>query len=168
MVKKKLIIFLVATAASFTMLNSIAFADNYSNSTASYHRMQYNKKVIKAKKVVQTAKEYIGVPYVWGGTSKNGIDCSGFTQNVFWKNGKPIARTASLQFKEGNWVSKENLQPGDMVFFTTYKPGASHVGIYIGKNKFIHASSGKGAVTISNLTKNYYKQRYIGAKRMID
>jgi cell wall-associated NlpC family hydrolase len=123
-------------------------------------------KKIKITKLTKTAKNYLGVPYVWGGTTYKGFDCSGFTQKVFKVNGKSISRIASHQFKDGVRVSRSNIKPGDMVFFTTYKPGPSHVGIYLGNNNFIHASSGKGKVTISNLNKNYYSTRFIGAKRI--
>jgi len=122
---------------------------------------------IKEDLILQKAKSYYGVPYVWGGTSPSGFDCSGFTHYVMLKNNIIIPRTASAQYNSGYWVSKSNLRKGDLVFFTTYKSGPSHVGIYIGNNQFIHASSGAGKVTISNLNSSYYAQRYLGAKRVI-
>jgi len=125
-------------------------------------------KEIKVDKVLQKAKSYQGVPYVWGGTSPSGFDCSGFTHYVMLKNGIIIQRTASAQYKEGISVSKSYLKPGDLVFFSTYKAGPSHVGIYVGNNKFIHASSGAGKVVISNLNTSYYVQHYIGARRVIN
>ncbi|HPD01189.1 MAG TPA: NlpC/P60 family protein [Acetivibrio sp.] len=123
---------------------------------------------LKVDKVLQTAKSYQGVPYVWGGTSPSGFDCSGFTHYVMLKNGIIIQRTASAQYNEGSPVSKSNLKPGDLVFFSTYKKGPSHVGIYVGNNKFIHASSGAGKVVISDLNTSYYVQHYIGARRIIN
>ncbi|OPZ91411.1 MAG: putative peptidoglycan endopeptidase LytE precursor [Firmicutes bacterium ADurb.Bin419] len=122
---------------------------------------------IKADMIIKTAKGYQGVPYVWGGTSQSGFDCSGFTHYVMLKNDIIIPRTASAQYTKGNWVSKSQLKNGDLVFFSTYKSGPSHVGIYIGNNQFIHASSGAGKITISSLSNTYYAQRYIGAKRVI-
>lgn len=122
---------------------------------------------IKIDEIIQMAKSYQGVPYVWGGTSPSGFDCSGFTHYVMLKNGIVIQRVSSSQYNDGIWVSKSNLKPGDMVFFTTYKPGPSHVGIYIGNNQFVHASSGADKVVISDLNKSYYQQRYIGARRVI-
>lgn len=122
---------------------------------------------IKVDKTIQQAKQYMGVPYVWGGTSPSGFDCSGFVHYVMLKNNIIIPRTTELQYNAGTWVSKSSLRPGDLVFFTTYRPGPSHVGIYLGNNQFIHASSGAAKVTISDMSKAYYTQRYIGAKRVI-
>ena len=124
-------------------------------------------RAIKKARVAQTAKSYSGVPYVWGGSSPSGFDCSGFTHYVFLKNDIVIPRVSADQYYTGIWVDKNQLQIGDLVFFTTYKTGPSHVGIYIGNGKFIHASSGAGKITISDLNNPYYKQRYIGAKRVI-
>lgn len=115
--------------------------------------------------IIATAKKYMGVPYVWGGESPSGFDCSGFMQYVLGKNGISLPRTASLQYQEGTPISKANLKAGDLVFFSTYKAGASHVGIYLGNGDFIHASSSNG-VTISDLSSTYYASRYIGARRM--
>lgn len=119
----------------------------------------------RASEVIATARSYIGVPYVWGGESPSGFDCSGFTQYVLKRNGITIPRVTSAQYVTGVSVSKSNLRVGDLVFFTTYKPGPSHVGFYIGGGKFIHASSSKG-VTISGLDSSYYSDRYIGARRV--
>ena len=98
-----------------------------------------------------------------GGTSPSGFDCSGFTHYVMLKNGIIIQRTASAQYKEGISVSKSNLKPGDLVFFSTYKAGPSHVGIYVGNNS-LYTYSGAGKVVISNLNTSYYVQHYIGAE----
>lgn len=119
----------------------------------------------RASAVIATAKSYMGVPYVWGGVTPSGFDCSGFTQYVLKQNGISIPRVTSDQFGAGASVSKSNLRVGDLVFFTTYKPGPSHVGFYMGGGKFIHASSSKG-VTVSSLDSTYYSSRYIGARRV--
>lgn len=121
----------------------------------------------KAKAIISTAKSFLGVPYVWGGQSPSGFDCSGYIQYVFGKHGVTLPRTAAEQFNVGTSVSKSNLIPGDLVYFTTYKEGPSHVGIFLGNGQFIHASSGKEEVTISSLSSSYYTSRYIGAKRVI-
>lgn len=115
--------------------------------------------------IVEFAKKYLGVSYVWAGQGPSGFDCSGFTYYVFDHFGIALPRMADGQYNAGSKVS--NLQPGDLVFFTTYEPGPSHVGIYIGDNEFIHASSGAGVVTITSLSEAYYKARYLGARRVI-
>lgn len=117
--------------------------------------------------ILVTAKQYMGVPYVWGGETTSGFDCSGFTQYVLQQNGISIPRTAAEQFAEGTPVGRDELQAGDMVFFTTYKPGASHVGFYLGDGNFIHASSAAHQVTISSLDEDFYTAHYIGARRYI-
>ncbi|MCE5284249.1 MAG: C40 family peptidase [Pelosinus sp.] len=117
------------------------------------------------QKIVDTAQKYMGVPYVWGAETPSGWDCSGFTRYVMNENGISLPRTAAEQFAVGTPVDRNNLQPGDLVFFTTYKPGASHVGFYMGGGKFIHASSVAKQVTISSLDEQYYTDHYIGARR---
>ncbi len=118
-----------------------------------------------SKNIIDTAQKYMGVPYVWGGETPAGFDCSGFTQYVMKQHGIAIPRTAAEQFAAGKAVDKANLQVGDLVFFTTYKPGASHVGFYMGDGNFIHASSAGGQVTINALDTPYYTEHYIGARR---
>jgi cell wall-associated NlpC family hydrolase len=113
--------------------------------------------------LIADASELIGVPYVWGGTTTSGFDCSGFIQYVFKKNGVNLPRTAAQQYNAGSSVSSP--QVGDIVFFETYKAGPSHNGIYIGNNQFIHAGSSTG-VTIANMNSSYWSQRYLGAKRV--
>lgn len=119
------------------------------------------------QKIVQTAKQYMGVPYVWGGTSPSGFDCSGLVYYVFRYHGITLNRTAETQYRHGSYVSKSALRPGDLVFFqNTYKQGISHVGIYVGNGQFIHASSSKG-VTISDLSNSYWASHYYGARRVV-
>ncbi len=121
----------------------------------------------KARQIIATAKKYIGVPYLWAGTTPKGFDCSGYTQYVFKQNGISLSRTTTTQYKEGTYVRRSNLQPGDLVFFeNTYREGISHVGIYIGDGNFIHASSSKG-VTITPLSNPYWDARYYGARRIL-
>lgn len=116
-------------------------------------------------KVTRTAHRFTGTPYVYGGTSERGIDCSGFTQRVFAVNGIKLPRTADVQYGVGKAVPRGKEEPGDLVFFETYCPGPSHVGIFLGNGQFIHASSSRG-VTVSSLSESYYKNRYLGAKRV--
>jgi cell wall-associated NlpC family hydrolase len=115
--------------------------------------------------IVADARKYMGTPYVWGGVTPDGFDCSGFTQYVMKENGIDIPRTADDQFATGTPVSRADLQVGDLIFFTTYKPGASHVGFYLGNNRFLHASSVAKEVTIGSLDVPYYQAHYIGARR---
>ncbi len=117
--------------------------------------------------VVDTAMQYIGVPYLWGGSTPAGFDCSGFTQYVFKQHGIQINRTTQTQYQNGVYVEKDALQPGDLVFFqNTYRPGISHVGIYIGNGRFIHASSSQG-VTVTSMDNSYWATRYYGARRIL-
>jgi cell wall-associated NlpC family hydrolase len=122
----------------------------------------------KGDAIIATAKTYMGVPYVFGGESPtSGLDCSSFTQLVMKQNGITLPRTAAEQYSTGTPVDKANLKIGDLVFFTTYKPGASHVGFYMGNQQFIHESSAAKEVTISSLNESYYTEHYIGARRYI-
>lgn len=122
---------------------------------------QMSKTVSKADAVIATAKKYIGVPYVWGGESPKGFDCSGFVQYVMSQNGISVPRTTSAQYSGGTAVSTP--QKGDLVFFSTYKSGPSHVGIYIGNGQFIQASTSKGVI-ITSMDNPYWKPKYIGAR----
>ncbi|MHB2015729.1 MAG: C40 family peptidase [Candidatus Xenobia bacterium] len=114
--------------------------------------------------ILSMARKFIGVPYVWGGTTASGFDCSGFVMRVFAINGIHLPRTADAQYYRGTPVKTP--EPGDLVFFSTYLPGPSHVGIYLGGNMFIQACSSRG-VTISSLTESFYHRTYIGARRYI-
>lgn len=122
----------------------------------------------QSAQIVAIAKEMLGQPVVWGGSSPaQGFDCSGLVQYVYKQAGITLPRTADIQFLVGRNVSTPSLQPGDLVYFTTYEPGASHVGIYIGKDKFIHTSFSKGVVAIADMNERYFVQRYYGAKRVL-
>ncbi|MHB8075360.1 NlpC/P60 family protein [Desulfosporosinus fructosivorans] len=115
--------------------------------------------------LVSRALSMQGTSYVFGGTSQQGFDCSGFAKYVYASSGISLPRTSFAQFASGGAVSKNDLQPGDLVFFTTYAPGASHVGIYKGGGSFVHASNPRSGVITSSLNDGFYSSRYIGARR---
>lgn len=118
-------------------------------------------------RIEETASHFLGTPYRFGGEGASGIDCSSFVQQVFRENRIELPRTAREQIRIGTDVPAGELRKGDLVFFQTYASYPSHVGIYLGDGKMIHASSGKGEVTISDLNSDYYRPRYLGAKRVV-
>ncbi len=122
----------------------------------------------EGERIVAKAKEYLGVPYVYGGTSPSGFDCSGFVYYVFRQCGYSVTRTATTQNGDGYAVSRANLQPGDIIiFYNSAKSAIGHSGIYIGDGQFIHASSGGGRVMISSLSQTYYDTRFYSARRVV-
>lgn len=127
-----------------------------------------NVEAATPSEVISTAKQYIGVPYKYGGTTATGFDCSGFTSKVFSELGISLNRTSGGQYNQGTSVSKANLKVGDLVFFNTSGRGISHVAIYIGNGQMIGTESSEG-VAISNINDPYYwGPRYLGAKRVVD
>lgn len=117
--------------------------------------------------IVNKAKQYLGVPYVYGGASPSGFDCSGLVYYVLKSLGYSPYRTPADQYKQGTYVSKANLEPGDIVFFHgTYTSGISHVGIYAGNGQFIHAPNSRSVVSYADLTSGYWANHYYGARRM--
>lgn len=121
-----------------------------------------------AARLVNYARKYIGTRYVYGSSSSSGFDCSGFTMYVYRAAGINLPHSASGQSTLGLAVSKSNLKAGDLVFFETTGSGISHVGMYIGCNQFVHASSGSGHVTINSLSDSYYASRFRGAVRILN
>lgn len=116
--------------------------------------------------IVKIAMGELGAAYVYGGASPSGFDCSGFTSWVFRQAGLRLSRTADEQASLGRPVSRENLQPGDLLFWNTDGSGISHVGIYIGGGKFIHAESESTGVIITPVDKAWWSARYAGARRI--
>ena len=124
----------------------------------------------KGQEIANYAKQYLGCKYVYGGSGPSTFDCSGFTMYVYRNFGISLSHSARAQSKNGTYVAKEDLQPGDLVFFKDYETmdGIGHCGIYIGNGDFIHASSGTGyCVKISTLLSGSYLTRYETARRLI-
>ena len=108
-----------------------------------------------------------GAPYRNGGSDPSGFDCSGFVQYVFAQNGVRVPRTVIEQYRAGHDVDPPAIEPGDLVFFTTVTSGASHVGIAIGGDEFVHAPSGYGEVRVERLSAPYWSMRFVGVKRVL-
>jgi cell wall-associated NlpC family hydrolase len=124
--------------------------------------------VTRGGDIVREAMRYLGTPYVWGGESSRGVDCSGFVYVVFSGTLPQLSRLRSFDyFQMGTPVDRGDLRPGDLVFFTTYAPGPSHVGIYAGEGRFLHASSSARRVLATPLDDPYYAARYLGARRLV-
>ena len=146
--------------AATILLSSILvpFGPGQSEASAAFSTKNVNK-------IINTGKKYIGTPYKWGGITPRGFDCSGFVKYTIKKaTGKTVPRTSSALYKKGKKISKSKLKKGDLIFFNTSGKGVSHVAIYMGNNKMIHAAS-KG-VKVDKLSNSYWKKRYVGAKRI--
>ena len=128
--------------------------------------MPANRSNSVVRNVMRAAYSVIGTPYVFGGTTPYGFDCSGFTQYAFARAGVYLPRMADSQFYSGRQISMSQLRSGDLIFFTTYEAGASHVGIYVGNGNFIHAGTSTG-VTVSSAFTGYWGARYYGACRVL-
>ena len=113
-----------------------------------------------------TALSLRGAPYRDGGIDPSGFDCSGFVRYVYEQHGVTMPRQVRDQFRIGKSIDRDRLEPGDLVFFSTVAPGASHVGIVIGGDQFVHAPSERGVVRVESLSQQYWAARYIGAKRV--
>ena len=116
--------------------------------------------------ISSTALSLRGTPYRNGGIDPSGFDCSGFVKYVFQQHGLALPRDTRSQFEVGADVDPGALEPGDLVFFTTVAPGASHVGIVVGGDQFVHAPSSSGVVRVEHLSSQYWSSRFLGAKRV--
>lgn len=142
------------------------YSQKYANNNVAQAITRNAEASPSAQRLLRIAEQYEGVPYVWGGTTPDGFDCSGYTQYVFNKVGIHLPRLADAQYEVGTQVSRSNLRPGDLVFFETYEPGASHSGIYVGNGNFISATSSRG-IAIAPLDTGYWGERYLGARRVM-
>ena len=123
-------------------------------------------RAVLIQQITSQAQDFVGTPYAWGGTTRRGVDCSGLVYALYSPYVPDLPRDSYGQFTVGQSVSRADLQPGDLVFFTTYASGASHVGIYLGDGRFVTAGAGR-SVTIDQLEASYWAPRYIGARRLI-
>ena len=121
----------------------------------------------EAQKIVDYAYTYLGTPYVYGGKTPAGFDCSGFTMYVFAQFGYTLNRVSTDQYENGVYVAYEDLEIGDLVFFSSNKKAIGHVGIYVGDGYFIHASSPGDVVRVTDLSSDYYASHYVGARRIV-
>jgi len=117
--------------------------------------------------ITGTALSLRGTPYKNGGADPAGFDCSGFVAYVFALHGVIVPRNVTDQYRAGRDVQASQLEPGDLVFFTTVAPGASHVGIAIGGDEFVHAPSSAGEVRVERLSAAYWSTRFVGARRVL-
>lgn len=148
----------IATTSTWNKLqevSSVHKGDSSSNSGGS------SNSSFNTMNLIADASNYLGVPYLWGGTTASGFDCSGFIQHVFRNNGVNLPRTVAQQWNATKAVSSPKV--GDIVYFETYTSGPSHNGIYIGNNQFIHSGSSTG-VTVTSMSNSYWQQRYLGAR----
>jgi cell wall-associated NlpC family hydrolase len=117
-------------------------------------------------RVAATALDFRGVPYRNGGTTPAGFDCSGLVQYVLSRYGRDLPRQTRDQFTAGVRVSRDQVRAGDLVFFSTVAPGASHVGIALDEEEFVHAPSSRGVVRVERLATEYWRKRFVGARRI--
>ena len=144
--------------------SSYSSATGYDNSYSSGSSSSSSTSL--GQQIAVFGMQYVGYPYVYGGTSPSGFDCSGFVQYIYRQFGYSINRTATAQLANGYYVSYDSLMPGDLVFFGSGS-SASHVGMYIGGGEFVHAANSRSGVKISSLSESWYAARYIGARRIV-
>jgi peptidoglycan endopeptidase LytE len=120
------------------------------------------------QEVVQYAKTFLGTPYRDGGATRDGLDCSGLVMTVYGHFQVPLPRTSLDQSYTGDKVARSSVEPGDLVFFKTTRRSVGHVGIYIGKGQFIHASTSARRVRVDDMNSEYFRPRFVMARRVID
>ena len=155
------------TAPSAAALNGSSSASGSTSSNSGSTNNSAPTGTATGAQILAEAQKYLGTPYVYGGASPSGFDCSGFVYYVLKQLGYAPYRTPADQYQQGTYVAKEDLQVGDIVFFAnTYGSGLSHVGIYAGNGQFIHSPNSRSTVSYSDLTSGYWANHYYGARRM--
>ena len=155
------------TAPSAAALNGSSSASGSTSSNSGSNNNSAPTGTATGAQILAEAQKYLGTPYVYGGASPSGFDCSGFVYYVLKQLGYAPYRTPADQYQQGTYVAKEDLQVGDIVFFAnTYGSGLSHVGIYAGNGQFIHSPNSRSTVSYSDLTSGYWANHYYGARRM--
>ncbi len=149
------------TKISYNGMNAYIHSDYIS-----VDKTKENEAIAEGNVVVETAKKYLGLPYVYGASGPNAFDCSGFTSYVYRQLGYSLNRTAAAQYSNGVYVAKSDIQPGDLLMFSKGY-GISHVGIYMGDGKMIHAQNRATGVCISTINSGYYYNYYYGARRIL-
>ncbi len=144
--------------------SSVRYSSGKSAGSANSGREYVNDSPVA--KAVAAARSWLGTPYKYGGTSRQGVDCSALMMFVFREAGESLPRTSRQQFMVGSAVERRDLRAGDLVFFNTSGSGVSHVGLFIGNDAFIHASSSQGVVR-EMMTAPYFTGRYMGARRIL-
>ena len=157
-----------------TVAEAVATLDGWYQLESGYISAEYAQEIDpsqmgQGQAIADFALPFVGYPYVYGGSSPSGFDCSGFTSYVYKQFGYSINRTASAQLDNGYAVSMSELQPGDLVMFKkgSTSKRATHVGIYIGNNQFVHASTSSVGVIISSMSEAYYTTGFVGGRRLV-
>ena len=157
-----------------TVAEAVATLDGWYQLESGYISAEYAQEIDpsqmgQGQAIADFALQFVGYPYVYGGSSPSGFDCSGFTSYVYKQFGYSINRTASTQLDNGYAVSMSELQPGDLVMFKkgSTSKRATHVGLYIGNNQFVHASTSSVGVIISSMSEAYYTTGFVGGRRLV-
>ncbi|MEJ2719511.1 MAG: C40 family peptidase [bacterium] len=158
----------IAAVLVILALASCTSAPRYRSGPPPSKAPDFTPRDANRQEIVLYARSFVGTPYRYGGQTRNGVDCSGFVMAVYREFDIRLPRTSADQSRVGQEVNSSNIRPADLVFFKTSGGGSvSHVGIYIGGGKFIHASTSARKVRIDTLDDDYFRRRYRGARRVV-